>query len=394
VSRGAGDPRAVHDLEGFAALLDDPPVSPDESWRPELVCLAPGQREALEALCRERGTGLIDAFDRQMDDLAAVRLPGGSPDQRRAFVEEALSAAGGAEACGTWVWVPWESRIVHLLDEDDYVEVVTNRNRDKITLEEQRVLRTRRVGVVGLSVGGEAAVTVAQEHLCGSMALADFDALDLSNLNRLGAGFDDLGRSKAVIVARRIIKLDPYMDLTVLPEGVTEENLDGFLDGLDLLLEECDGLSLKHGIRVRARERELDVVFAGDERGFLSLEPYGQSPGLATFHGRVTAPQPPREAYDTPLDFMRALSVWLGGWDALSERSRRSLEQIGTGLCGYPQLAGEARYAAGQLAWFARRLLLGERVRPFVGHLDLDELIARPPAASGASVPTPLGEEG
>ena len=110
--------------------------------------------------------------------------------------------------------------------------------------------------------------------------------------------------------------------------------MDGFLDGLDLLLEQCDGLTLKHAIRVKARERRLDVVFAGDERGFLSLEPYGQSPQLQTFHGRVTAPQPPREAYETPLDFMRALSVWLGGWEALSGRSRDSIDQIGMTLCG------------------------------------------------------------
>jgi tRNA threonylcarbamoyladenosine dehydratase len=230
---------------------------------------------------------------------------------------------------------------------------------------------------VGLSVGGEAAVTIAQEHLCGELVLADFDTLDLSNLNRLGAGFDDIGRNKAVIVARRIAKLDPYLRVSIVPEGVTEQNMDAFLDGLDLLIEECDGLALKHEMRVRARARGLNVIFAGDERGFLSLEPYRDFPALETFHGRVTAPQPRREAYDRPLDFMRALSVWLGGWDALSERSRRSVEQIGTTLCGYPQLAGEARFAAGQLSWFARRLLLHEHVEPFVGHLDLDELVSQ-----------------
>ena len=82
--------------------------------------------------------------------------------------------------------------------------------------------------MVGLSVGGEAAVTIAQEHLCGSMVLADFDALDLSNLNRLGAGFDDLGRSKAVIVARRIMKLDPYLDLTVLRRGLPTRTWTAF----------------------------------------------------------------------------------------------------------------------------------------------------------------------
>lgn len=40
-----------------------------------------------------------------------------------------------------------------------------------------------------------------------------------------------------------------------------------------------------------------------------------------------------------------------------------------------PQLASEARYAAGQLGNVARRLLLGETLPPFVGNLDLEELV-------------------
>jgi tRNA threonylcarbamoyladenosine dehydratase len=238
--------------------------------------------------------------------------------------------------------------------------------------------------VVGLSVGGEAAVTVAQEHLCGEIVLADFDDLDLSNLNRLGAGVDDLGVNKAVIVARRIARIDPYLRVTVLTGGVTETNLDAFLDGLDLLIEECDGLGIKHELRRRARQRRLNVVFAADERGFLSVEPYADWPELLPFHGLIEAPQPPREAFATPLAFMLALTEWMGGWDRISEHSRRSLEQIGTTLCGYPQLASEARFAAGQIGHVARRLLLGERVMPFLGNLDLDQLL---PSTAGSDTP-------
>jgi hypothetical protein len=376
----AGAPRILT-LGAFASCLPEP-VPPD-AWRPAFLRLRPGERPGLELVCRAAGVEVVDTLARQFDDLAAAILPAGTGDERRAFVEDRVATAGDMDACGTWVWIPWERRLVHLLDEDDYVEVITNRNRDKITREEQALLRSKRVGVVGLSVGGEAAVAIAQEHLCGEMVLADFDALDLSNLNRLGAGFDDLGLNKAVIVARRIMKIDPYLRLIVYTEGVTAGNADAFLDGLDLLLEECDGLALKYEIRAKAKERGIDVLFAGDERGFLSVEPYGQCPDLEPFHGRLDGPQRPRERDATPVDFWRALTVWLGGWDAISEQSRRSLLQIGSTLCGYPQLSGEARYAAGQLAWFSRRLLLGEAVEPFVGHLDLDELVVAPPAPPG-----------
>jgi heme-degrading monooxygenase HmoA len=82
---------------------------------------------------------------------------------------------------------------------------------------------------------------------------------------------------------------------------------------------------------------------------------------------------------------MRALTVWLGGWDAISERSRLSLEQIGSTLRGYPQLASEARFAAGQIGHVARRLLLGERLAPFVGHLDLERWLPRAGADDAAA---------
>lgn len=119
----------------------------------------------------------------------------------------------------------------------------------------------------------------------------------------------------------------------------------------------------------------MNIVYAGDERGFLSIEPYAYWPELPLFHGRIERPHPPRARFATPLAFMKALTEWLGGWDNISERSRHSLEKIGETLCGYPQLAGEARYAAGQVGHVVRRLLLGERLPPFLGNLDLDTLI-------------------
>jgi tRNA threonylcarbamoyladenosine dehydratase len=363
------------DLASFVEELDTPPVALEKSFRPCLLRLRPSEGPTFRRLCREHGITLVDALDRQLLDLSVTRLPAGGASEREAFVARAIDSAGSADACGTWVHFPWEAKIVHLLDRDDYFDVITNRNQDKLTREEQESLRTRRIGAMGLSVGGEAAVTVAQEHLCGEIRLADFDRLDLSNLNRLGAGCDELGYNKALIVARRIAKIDPYLDVVLYEDGVTDSNLDDFLEGLDLLLEECDGLAMKWEVRKRARERRLNVVFAADERGFLSVEPYAHTRDLDVFHGRIPAPQPPKDAFPSPLAFLKVLTEWMGGWERVSQRSKSSLERVGSTLCGYPQLASEARFAAGELGHVARRLLLGEQLRPFFGNIDLDELV-------------------
>lgn len=372
--RWAGGPTVT--LDAFAAELAAPAAPPAEAWRPTLVALAPGELAPLRDLGRAHGFTTVDTFDAQLAELARCRHPApGAEAARAGLVADALEARGAPEAAGVWTYLPWAGRVVHVLGPAEYREVVTNRNRDKITREEQELLATRRVAAVGLSVGAEAAVAVAQEHLCGTLALADFDRLDLSNLNRLAGSCADLGLPKATLAARRVVGLDPYLGVEVFGEGLHEGNMDAFLEGADLLLEECDGLAMKYHVRTAARERGIDVVFAADERGFLSVEPYGSRPDLLPFHGRVRGPQPPREAYATPLEHMRALTEWMGGWDRISDRSRRSLERLGDTLCGYPQLAGEARFAAGQVAHVARRLLLGERLPPSLLHLDLEELV-------------------
>jgi tRNA threonylcarbamoyladenosine dehydratase len=366
------------DLEGFGRALESVRSSPDPQYRPWVVHLVADQAEPLATLCDAYRVRLIDTIDRQLTELAAIRFPG-QPAARHRFIVDTVTAAGGSAAVGNWVYLPWEAKIAHLLDGDSYFEVITNRNADKITADEQRLLRTKRVGVLGLSVGGEAAVTLAQEHLCGEIVLADFDRLDLSNLNRLNAGFDELGHNKAIIAARRIAKINPYLPVIVFADGVTTETLGDFLGRLDLLVEECDNLEIKREARAQARTRGLNVVYAADERGFLSVEPYACWPELEPFHGRATPPNVKRAAFASPLEFFHALTDWMGGWDQISERSRSSLERVGETVCGYPQLASEARYAAGQIGHVARRLLLSERVLPFVGNLDLAEFLPAAP---------------
>ncbi len=41
--------------------------------------------------------------------------------------------------------------------------------------------------------------------------MADFDKIELSNLNRVPVGVFDIGLNKAMIAARRIAELDPYL---------------------------------------------------------------------------------------------------------------------------------------------------------------------------------------
>lgn len=357
------------DFQGFVIALALPPVPPEQSWRPARVQLAVGEKDRFMALCQEQGIRVSDTIGRQLAELAAARFPApGQAGERSRFTKDVTASVDDLAEFGLWVYLPWAAQVAHLLSPGEYLEVVTNRNRDKITRAEQELLRAKRVGVLGLSVGAEAAVVIAQEHLCGHLVLADFDRLELSNLNRLGASFTSIGQPKTKIAARRIAAIDPYLEVTLVEEKVTAANARQFVAGLDLLVEECDGAAAKYGVREAARAAGVNVVYAADERGFLSIEPYRTRPGLPPFHG-LTGPDLAAS------DRITALVEWLGGPAALSDRSQRSVTLIGTELAGYPQLASEARYAAGQIGHVVRRMLLGEDLPPFHGHLDLGDLI-------------------
>jgi len=57
---------------------------------------------------------------------------------------EAHLAGTDINEYGVWVYYPWNQELVHLLDEEEFIEVRTNRNRYKITKEEQDLLKTKK----------------------------------------------------------------------------------------------------------------------------------------------------------------------------------------------------------------------------------------------------------
>jgi tRNA A37 threonylcarbamoyladenosine dehydratase len=120
-----------------------------------------------------------------------------------------------------------------------------------------------------LSVGNAAALTLALEGVGDWFRLADFDALSLSNLNRLRAGVHDIGVNKAILAARQIVEIDPYVHVAPFPAGISATDIDTFLAGLDLLIEECDDLHIKVAIRERARALRIPVIMDTSDRGLL-----------------------------------------------------------------------------------------------------------------------------
>lgn len=119
------------------------------------------------------------------------------------------------------------------------------RNIGWVTAAEQAILRERRVAIAGLGgVGGSHLLGLTRLGI-GKFHLADFDAFDLENFNRqAGATTATLGRAKVEVLRDMAIEVNPELELRLFDHGVTTENLDAFLAGVDVYVDGLDFFAL------------------------------------------------------------------------------------------------------------------------------------------------------
>jgi len=339
---------------------------------PELLYAAKG-RQRLEQLKRTANT--YDTIREQLAELLATRTPDRKlkPEELAPQVTSLLE--GDPDAYGCWVFYPWSNRLVHVLPESLFSELRASRNRNKITPKEQQRLRSVTLGVVGLSVGQATAVTLALEGLGGTLRLADFDELSLSNLNRLRASVHELGVNKAVITARAIWEFDPYARIELFTEGVTDQNLARFMEGLDLLLEECDDLKTKVLLREEARRRRIPVLMETSDRGLLDVERFDLESQRPLFHGLAGELHAEQLA---GLSTYQKVPVVLAivGADTMSARLAASMVDVETSLKTWPQLASAVALGGAINTDTTRRILLGQFHGSGRYFVDLEQIVA------------------
>lgn len=349
--------------------------------RPEFFRLTlPADRVRLgELLKRDPTLRVHDELHAQLAELVRALNPA------RKFSKEELAAAAiahlgsvPAEEYGVWVHYPWSGRLVHLLDEQEFALVRTDRNRNKITREEQAVLATKRIGVIGLSVGQSVSMVLAQERAFSELRLADHDQLDLSNLNRIRNGVDRLGLKKVVNTAREIAELDPFLKVTCYPEGITEQNLDVFLtDGgnLDLLIEECDSIAVKIIARQRAKYLGIPVIMDTSDRGLLDVERYDLEPDRPILHGLVDHLDLGLAAKATTNEEKLPFVIPIVGLETMSTRMKASMLEIESTVTTWPQLASSVVMGGAVAAHVSRRILLGQQMPSGRWWLDPDDMM-------------------
>lgn len=316
----------------------------------------PGDNALVDELRADPDIDFLDDHDAQLESLRALRPP----------PSDELLGEGRR-----WAYYPWRRAVVAVLGPRGFQALRLDRNRNNITAAEQTTLSALTVGVAGLSVGHVIAHTLAAQGLCGKLRLADFDHLELSNLNRVPATVFDLGINKAVVAARRIAELDPYLPVEVLDAGLNAETLDDFVKGLDIAVEECDSLEVKARLRVAARDLKIPVLMATSDRGIIDVERFDRDPGRPILHGLLGQLDidllPGMSSREKIPHVLRHLEA-----ERLSPSTAASLIEIDRTLSTWPQLASDVIIGAAAIAEAVRRIGLGEELRSGRSRIDVN----------------------
>ena len=103
-----------------------------------------------------------------------------------------------------------------------------------------RLMKSARVGIAGLGgLGSNIAAALARSGV-GHLTLADFDTVELSNINRQLYTLSDIGQKKAGALPEILHRINPFCEITSHSIRVTPENLAELFADCDILIEAFD----------------------------------------------------------------------------------------------------------------------------------------------------------
>jgi len=307
----------------------------------------------------------IDAYTGACRELFFARNPKfrkGTPEGDSAYQE--FKNTTTLPAC--WVYYADIDTLVHTLIEELYFELRTARNRNLISKREQLSYRAATIGIAGLSVGSAALASLVQSGGPKNLKIADFDTVEVSNLNRIRARLTDIGTNKVFVAAREAWLIDPFLNIECFEKGLAQDTIDDFIGGnypLSIFIDQMDSLDLKIIARKQCRIRKIPVIMATDNGDgiILDIERFDIEPKRPLFHGLIEEINP---------DSLKALSFqeWLTiatkivGPSFLTKPMQDSLKVIGQEITAVPQLGPTASIAGAAVAFAVREITTGREL--------------------------------
>lgn len=233
-------------------------------------------------------------------------------------------------------------------------EEAFSRNIGLLTEAEQQKLRECTIAIPGMGgVGGIHFISLVRQGF-ERFKIADIDAYEMKNMNRqFGARMDTVGRKKIEVMREEALKINPNCQIELYEQGVTPENIDQFLAGVDLAVDAIDIFEVEtyRMFFNAAHEKRIPVIFAapiGFSTAFLIFMP--DSPSFDEyFNVRESTPY-----NDKLLHFLLGLVPSMLQRQYMNESNVALKEHRG------PSSVGSVNLCAGVVTINAVKILLGK----------------------------------
>lgn len=157
------------------------------------------------------------------------------------------------------------------------------RSEGLLTAAQQSMLGASVVAVAGC--GGDGGLLAERLARCGvgELRLADPEHFELENTNRqFAADFDSMGCNKAETVAEAVRRINPEMSIKVFPEGIGVENVNEFIRGSSIAVDEIEySLPAVSLMLAQASRKEGIPTLIGANVGYganvFALDPAGRT---------------------------------------------------------------------------------------------------------------------
>lgn len=318
-------------------------------------------RDSFNKLLKNKSVEVFDQYEAQLKELFSISNPtfvfNHKLEEEFFLYLKKIKKTSSLKEQGRWVYFPWRNSITHLLEEDDFQMVRTSRNKNLITDKEQKKFYNSTIGIAGLSVGNSVAVAIALQGGGKNLKLADNDVLDLSNSNRLITSVSNLGAKKVELTAQQIYEINPYTSIKLFSDGITDDNIVQFFEGLDLAIDEVDNLSVKLKIRNYAKVRRVPVLMGTDngEGVIIDVDRYD----LNKENESLIMTLKNNPSGETSKIEMNKMIINFLGRENIHHKMMASLDSVGKDLISWPQLGSAAAINGAILASLSRLMLNG-----------------------------------
>jgi len=299
-------------------------------------------------------TDIIEAYDSSVEEYYYICHPtikkGSITDKSKLIKELKIE--------DIWIYYPWQKKAIHTVNEKVYYNLRTARNRNIITEKEQENYRNLKIGIVGLSVGSNALSALVYTGGPKFIRIADFDTIEISNLNRIKGTLLNIGENKAIVAARNTWEVDPFAQIDIWEEGVSVDTLEKFIskDKIDLFVDTMDNLYLKVQARLLCKKYRIPVLMITEngDSTILDIERY-DTEHVPIFQGKISEKDIKNAAQFNQQQWL-SLALKIIDPTYLTEEMQDSILSVGKSIAGVPQIATSVNIGGSTLAYAVRKI--------------------------------------